>query len=62
MRRASVALRWKPVELKQIAQSAGGSPLALNLVVGQLGHMPLETVQGQLREVRLPEGETDEDE
>lgn len=49
-------------ELKQIAQSTGGSPLAMKLVVGQLAHLPLETVLGQLRKVRLPEGEADEDE
>jgi hypothetical protein len=48
-------------ELGQVARSTGGSPLALKLVVGQLGHLPLETVLGQLREVRLPEGEADED-
>jgi len=51
----------KPNELKQIAQSTGGSPLALKLVVGQLGHLPLETVLGQLRDIRMPETEKDED-
>jgi len=48
-------------ELKEIAQSTGGSPLALKLVVGQLGYLPLERVLGQLREVRLPERDSDED-
>jgi len=48
-------------DLKQIARSTGGSPLALKLVVGQLVHLPLETVLAQLREVQLPEGEADED-
>jgi hypothetical protein len=47
-------------ELEQITQSTGGSPLALKLVIGQLGHLPLETVLGQLREVRLPKDESDE--
>lgn len=31
-------------ELREIANAVGGSPLALKLVVGQLGHMPLEIV------------------
>ncbi len=48
-------------ELKQIAQTTGGSPLAIKLVVGQLGHLPLDIVLSQLREVRLPEGDSDED-
>jgi len=48
-------------ELKGIAQPTGGSPLALKLVVGQLGYLPLERVLGQLREVRLPEHDSDED-
>lgn len=47
-------------ELREIAQCTGGSPLALKLVIGQLGHLPLETVLKQLREVQLPEDETDE--
>jgi hypothetical protein len=51
----------RPGELKQIAVSTGGSPLALKLVIGQLGHLPLETVLGQLRDVRMPERESDED-
>jgi len=52
----------KPSELMQIARSTGGLPLALKLVVGQLGHLPSETVLSQLREIRLPEGEADQDE
>lgn len=51
----------EPSELKQIAQSTGSSPLALKLVVGQLGHLPLETVLSQLRDVQMPEQESDED-
>ena len=39
----------KPKELKQIVQSTGGSPLALKLTVGQLAHLPMETVLDQLR-------------
>lgn len=31
-------------ELREIANAVGGSPLALKLVVGQLGHMPLKIV------------------
>jgi hypothetical protein len=49
-------------ELKQVAQATGGSPLALKLVVGQLHHLPLDRVLSQLRDVQLPEGESDEDE
>ena len=46
-------------ELKQIAETTGGSPLALKLVVGQLGHLPLGTVLEQLRKVKLPKGDSD---
>lgn len=49
-----------PKELKQIAETTGGSPLALKLVVGQLGHLPLDTVLEQLRKVNLPTGESDQ--
>lgn len=48
-------------ELRQIIEVTGGSPLALKLVVGQLVRLPLETVLGQLREVRLPERGASED-
>ncbi len=51
----------KPSELKQIVQSTGGSPLAMKLIVGRLGHLPLDVVLGQLREVQLPERESGED-
>lgn len=34
----------KSDELKRIAGATGGSPLALKLIVGQLGHLPLEIV------------------
>jgi hypothetical protein len=46
-------------ELKQIAETTGGSPLALKLVVGQLGLLPLETVLEQLRKVKLPKSDSD---
>jgi hypothetical protein len=46
-------------ELKQIAVTTGGSPLALKLVVGQLGHLPLSAVLEQLRDVKLPKGDSD---
>ena len=51
----------QPEELKKIAQVTGGSPLALKLIVGQLDRLPMDVVLGQLREVRMPEGETAED-
>ena len=46
-------------ELKQIAETTGGSPLALKLVVGQLSLLPLATVLEQLRKVKLPKGDSD---
>jgi hypothetical protein len=49
----------KVSELKQIAETTGGSPLALKLVVGQLGHLPLGTVLEQLSKVKLPKGDSD---
>lgn len=48
-------------ELREIAQTTGGSPLALKLVVGQLDRLPMDVVLNQLREIQIPEGETDED-
>jgi hypothetical protein len=51
----------KDDDLQQIVQSTGGSPLAMNLVVGQLNHLPLEIVLNQLKNIRLPENKTDED-
>ena len=52
-----------PEELKQIAEASGGSPLGLKLVTGQLaGPLPLNVVLGRLREVRLPEDGTGENE
>jgi len=51
----------QPEELKEIARTTGGSPLALKLVVGQLDGLPMDVVLKQLRKVQLPEGETDED-
>jgi hypothetical protein len=46
-------------ELQQIAKTTGGSPLALKLVVGQLGHLPLGTVLENLSRVKLPKGDSD---
>lgn len=40
-------------ELKEIANIVGGSPLALKLVVGQLGYVPLETVLKLLSNVEI---------
>lgn len=48
-------------ELQQIARLTGGSPLAMKLVVSQLGYLPLETVLSQLRTVRIPEGELEDE-
>ena len=42
------------LELRQIAETTGGSPLALKLVVGQLGYLPLETVLTSLRRTEFP--------
>jgi len=38
--------------MTQISITTGGSPLALKLVVGQLGYLPLQTVLTHLREAR----------
>ncbi len=51
----------KTDELKQIVVCTGGSPLAMKLVVGQLGHLPLERVLSLLRNVRVPASENGED-
>lgn len=51
----------KVKELKRVIQTTGGSPLALKLVVGQLEHSALDTVLNQLSNVRLPQGDSDED-
>jgi hypothetical protein len=48
-------------EFKQIAESTGGSPLALKLVVGQLAHLPLATVLKHLRAVRPLKSDTNQD-
>lgn len=47
--------------LKQVARATGGSPLAIKLVVGQLGYLPLGVVLDQLAQVTLPVGSSDED-
>jgi hypothetical protein len=47
-------------ELLQIAQTTG-SPLALKLIVGQLEYQPMETVIHQIKKVKPPEKDSDED-
>ena len=49
----------KVSELKQIAETTGGSPLALKLVVGQLGFLPLDSVLEHLQKIKLPKGDSD---
>jgi hypothetical protein len=49
----------KVSELKQIAETTGGSPLALKLVVGQLGLLPLDSVLEHLQKIKLPKGDSD---
>jgi len=44
-----------------IARTTGGSPLALKLMIGQLQHLPLETVIEALQNVELDENGTEED-
>lgn len=51
--RGIARVRNAPVrELKEIANTVGGSPLALKLIAGQLGYMPLEAVLKLIREVK----------
>ncbi len=52
-------LNASETDLKQIARSAGGSPLALKIIVGQLSHLPLDTVIHRLQTVPPPKGEND---
>lgn len=48
-------------DLQRIAQTTGGSPLAMKLVLGQLSHLPLGTVLDHLRNVRpIRRDESDE--
>jgi hypothetical protein len=49
-------------DLKQIVDVTGGSPLAMKLVVGQLGHLPLKTVLEHLSKAQPLRGQSDEDE
>lgn len=49
-------------ELQEIAETTGGSPLALKLVVGQLANLPLGIVLSQLREIQPPTQNSEEDE
>lgn len=58
LRRVGMATRG---ELAQIVEATGGSPLAMKLVVGQLSHLPLETVLQHLRTGRPLDNETDSD-
>ncbi len=39
-------------EIESIIRASGGSPLAMKLVVGQLGHLPIKTVLTHLEEVK----------
>ncbi|RLC84150.1 MAG: hypothetical protein DRJ03_15040 [Chloroflexi bacterium] len=48
-------------ELRQLVISSSGSPLALKLVVGQLGHLPLKIVLEQLSLIHIPEDGAEED-
>jgi hypothetical protein len=48
-------------ELGLIYESTGGSPLALKLVIGQLNRLPLDTVLTQLRSIRMPEPDSNDD-
>ncbi len=52
----------KSDELKLIARTTGGSPGAMKLIVGQLGHLPLEIVLNRLSEVQMLESKLDQDE
>ncbi len=47
--------------LKKIVSATGGSPLALNFVIGQLESMEVSVVLEQLQLASLPEGINDED-
>jgi len=49
-------------DLVKIVRTTGGSPLALKLIVGQLGRLPLDVVLNQLRKVKLPEESASENE
>lgn len=49
-------------ELQPIVQTTGGSPLAMKLVVGQLGHLPLEIVLERLRSIHLLNNDNKRDE
>jgi len=52
--RGITKIRNAPIEeLKEIGRVVGGSPLALKLIAGQLGHMPLEAVLGLIRKVEF---------
>ncbi len=48
-------------ELRIIAETTGGSPLALKLIVGQVAYLPLTVVLNQLREIKPPAGISEED-
>lgn len=47
-------------DLLEIAQSTGGSPLAMKLIAGQLQHLPLSIVLQNLQEVQVDASESDE--
>lgn len=48
-------------DLRTLARTTGGSPLALKLVIGQLQYLSLETVINAIKEVRIEADGTDED-
>ena len=49
-------------EYMQVIETTGGSPLAMKLVVGQIGHLPLNIVLAHLRKVKPLQSNLDEDE
>ena len=51
----------QPERLHQIAQHTGGSPLALKLVVGQLGYQEIQVVLTRLQQVQLLNKERDDE-
>lgn len=48
-------------DLKKLVLAASASPLALKLVVGQLGHLPLDIVLEQLSLIHIPQDGAEED-
>lgn len=48
-------------DLRKLVLAASASPLALKLVVGQLGHLPLDVVLEQLSLIHIPQDGAEED-